>query len=63
MKIKVNKYQYLDNYEIEYHQYMNRDGHRNHLTSGIPHEFETENVTVEQLLEYIGKGYGIKINC
>lgn len=42
---------------------MNRNGDRNDLTSGIPHEFETENVTVEQLLEYIDKGYGIKINC
>lgn len=42
---------------------MNRDGHRSDLTSGTLHEFETEDVTVEQLLEYIDKGYGIKINC
>ena len=61
MKIKVNKNQYLDNHEIEYQRYARQVDMK---ISGAPmHDFETENVTVEQLLEYIDKGYGIKINC
>ena len=63
MKIKVNKNQFLDDYEIEYYNCMNRDWNRKDITSSIPHNFETEEVTEEQLLEYIKKGYGIKINC
>lgn len=63
MKIKVNKNQFLDNYEIEYQKVMNRDWNRIDLTSAPLHDFDTEDATVEQLLEYINKGYGIKINC
>lgn len=61
MKIKVNKYQYLDNYEVEYQRYARQAGMK---TSGAPtHDFETVDVTVDELLDYIEKGYGIKINC
>ena len=61
MKIKVNKYQYLDSYEVEYQHYVRQAGME---TSGAPmHDFETVDVTVDELLEYIDKGYGIKINC
>ena len=61
MKIKVNKYQALDNYETTYQRYMYNAGMRS--TGGILHEFETVDVTIEELLDYINKGYGIKINC
>lgn len=61
MKIKVNKYQVLDNYEKTYQRYMCNSGFR--ATGGTPHEFEEMDVTEEELLDFIKKGYGIKINC
>jgi len=61
MKIKVNKNQILDNYEKTYQRYMANSGF--YATAGFLHEFEEEDVTEEQLLDYIKKGYGIKINC
>lgn len=62
MKIKVNKNQLLDNYE-EFSQkeaaFYNRD-----ITGyNVIEKFVEEDVTEEQLLEYIRNGYGIKINC
>ena len=63
MKIKVNKNQFLDDYETEYQKLMNRDWNRKELTTAHRHDFETVDVTEEELLEYIKKGYGIKINC
>ncbi len=63
MKIKLNKNQFLDDYELEYRKCMNRDFHRESLTSAPLREFETVEVTEEELMEYIKKGYGIKINC
>lgn len=63
MKIKVNKNQFLDNYEVDYCNCMNRDWNRKELTRAPLHDFETVDVTEEELLEYIKKGYGIKINC
>lgn len=62
MKVKVNKYQNLDNYEKDYQRYMYNSGLK---CSGaiIAHDFEVMDVTFEELLEFINKGYGIKINC
>lgn len=61
MKVKVNKYQNLDNYEKDYQRYMSNSGF--YSTAGFLHEFEEEDITTEKLLEYIKQGYGIKINC
>lgn len=61
MKIKVNKDQFLDDYEyaLQKNWQMNeRLTRRTNIGN-----FVTEEVTEEQLLEYIKKGYGIKINC
>ncbi len=65
MKIKVNKNQWLDDYE----NYITGNWSRgiwddmsitqNYATG----EFKEEDVTPEQLMDYINKGYGIKINC
>lgn len=65
MKIKVNKNQWLDDYE---------DCITGNWSRGIwddlsitqnynTGEFKVEDVTPEQLMDYINKGYGIKINC
>ena len=62
MKIKVNKNQLLDNYE----EFSQREAafYNRHITSyNVIEKFVEEDVTEEQLLEYIGEGYGIKINC
>ena len=61
MKIKVNKNQVLDNYEKIYQKHMANSGF--YSTSGFLHEFIEEDITFEQLLDYIKRGYGIKINC
>ena len=65
MKIKVNKNQWLD----DYYNYIDENRPRgiwddlsitpNYNTG----EFKVEDVTPEQLIDYIKKGYGIKINC
>lgn len=65
MKIKVNKYQWLDDYD----DYIARNFSRGifgdmSITANFSiGEFKEEDVTPEQLMEYINKGYGIKINC
>lgn len=65
MKIKVNKNQWLDDYE----DYITRNWSRGiwddmsitqNSATGV---FKEEDVTSEQLMDYINKGYGIKINC
>lgn len=63
MKIKVNKNQFLDDLELDHIRRCNNAGVT--ITSYYPniHNFVTEEVTTEQLLEYINQGYGIKINC
>ena len=64
MKIKVNKNQFLDDYEAEYQRLMYQSGNRKELTPTYRHnDFETVDVTEEEPLEYIKRGYGIKINC
>lgn len=63
MKIKVNKNQWLDDYVAgEWSREMwgyDLCVTPSHNTS----EFKAEDVTPEQLMEYINKGYGIRINC
>lgn len=63
MKIKVNKNQWLDDYITgEWQRELcgyGLDVTPNHNTG----EFKVEDVTPEQLMDYINKGYGIKINC
>lgn len=62
LKVKVNKNQVLDNYERDVIRFChNHDISLSHTT--YTGSFETENITVEQLLDYVNKGYGIKINC
>ncbi len=63
MKIKINKNQFFDNYEAEYQRLMYQSGNIKELTTAHRHDFETVDVTEEELLEYIKNGYGIKINC
>lgn len=62
MKIKVNKNQLLDNYE-EFSQREAAFYNRGITGYNIIEKFVEEDVTEEQLLDYIHKGYGIKINC
>jgi len=62
MKIKVNKNQFLDDYEIFIQRKAASSG-INLTTYDVACDFKTEDVSVDTLLEYINKGYGIKINC
>jgi hypothetical protein len=62
MKIKVNKNQLLDDYE-KYSQRMAKLYSRDITSYYVVEKFVEEDVTEEQLLDYIHKGYGIKINC
>ena len=63
MKIKVNKNQWLDEYIAgEWSREM--WGYDLRFTPNYnTGEFKAEDVTPEQLMEYINKGYGIRINC
>ena len=66
MKIKVNKNQWLDDYEDYIRGEWSRGiwGYDLSITPNYATgEFEVEDVTPEQLMDYIKKGYGIKINC
>lgn len=61
MKVLVNKNQSFDDYKLFYEKYM-----INHfdVTCVIgSNQFKEEDINVDKLLEYIKKGYGIKINC
>lgn len=63
MKIKVNKNQWLDDYVAGN---WTREMLGYDLSVTPNHnvgEFKVEDVTPEQLMDYINKGYGIKINC
>lgn len=62
MKIKVNKNQMFDDWDDEVARYQTPDTDISH-TWGRRGTFEKVDVTVEQLLDFIDKGYGIKINC
>lgn len=62
MKIKVNKNQILDDYE-KYSQRIAALYNRDITSCNVVEKFVEEDVTEEQLLDYIHKGYGIKINC
>ena len=63
MEIKVNKNRWLDDYMSgKWTREMwgyDLSVTPNHNTP----EFKAEDVTPEQLMDYINKGYGIKINC
>lgn len=66
MKIKVNKNQWLDDYENYITGNWTREMWGYDLNVTPNHnvsEFKVEDVTPEQLMDYINKGYGIKINC
>ena len=60
MKIRVNKNQWLDDYVAEKWHHQDYDSSTPIYNTG---EFEVEDVTPEQLMEYIKEGYGIRINC
>lgn len=62
MKIKVNKNQWVDDYERESLRRSNRYADITSSSLGIDN-FTVEDVTPEQLMDYIEKGYGIRINC
>lgn len=63
MKIKVCKNYSLDQmiYESDRRRCFNHDNFTN--LSDYSSDFETVDVTEEELMEYIKKGYAIKINC
>ena len=64
MKIKVCK-SYLDNiiYDYDKYRYLNGDGYYSTFLSDYNIKFIEEDVNQEQLIDYINKGYAIKINC
>lgn len=61
MKVLVNKNQSFDDYESFYEKYMNTHFDATYVIGG--NQFQEEDINVDKLLEYIKKGYGIKINC
>ncbi len=63
MKIKVCKEHWLDEiiYDIDRRAALNYDN-KSYL-SDYSSKFDEEEVTEEQLMDYIKKGYAIKINC
>lgn len=63
MKIKVNKNQWLDDYDAEERTRKMWDYDLSVTQNYNTGEFKVEDVTPEQLMDYIKKGYGIKINC
>ena len=65
MKIKVAKEYWFDQmmYESDCKSYCN-DGHfARTFRSDYSSQWKEEDVTIEQLQNYIKKGYAIKINC
>jgi len=68
MKIKVCKSKWLTDviYKADREFHNNNDDYwypqKTYLSDYSPH-FEDEDVTIDQLHEYISKGYAIKINC
>lgn len=63
MKIKVNKNQWLDDYAAEERTRKMWDYDLSVTQNYNTGEFKVEDVTPEQLMDYIEKGYGIRINC
>lgn len=63
MKIKVCKEHWLDEviYDIDRRAALNHDD-KSYL-SDYSSKYDEEEVTEEQLMDYIKKGYAIKINC
>lgn len=61
MKVLVNKNQSFDDYELFYEKYMINHFDVTYVIGG--NQFKEEDINIDTLLEYIKKGYGIKINC
>lgn len=61
MKVLVNKNQSFDDYELFYEKYMINHFDVTCVIGG--NQFQEEDINIDTLLEYIKKGYGIKINC
>lgn len=60
MKVKVNKNQWFEDMEdLGRSNGMDMDA----TWSTFRGNFETMEVTIEELMDLIDKGYGIKINC
>ena len=63
MKIKFSKDYSWAKMMSKYDRRRLRDGEDLSTPSGYPVTWEDADVTQEQLEEYAGKGYAIKINC
>ena len=63
MKIKIAKNYWFDNalYESDRHACWNHENKT--YKSDYSSKWEVEDVTIEQLQNYIKQGYAIKINC
>jgi hypothetical protein len=60
MKVKVNKNQFFEDLEdLAYSSGMNIGG----TWSTMRGNFEEVDITMEELEDFIDKGYGIRINC
>ena len=65
MKIKVAKYYGLDQmiYESDIRAYKDEGRFARTFRSDYSSQWKEEDVTIEQLQDYIKDGYAIKINC
>lgn len=65
MKIKVSKEYWFDQmmYESDCKAYRNEGHFARTFRSDYSSQWKEEDVTIEQLEDYIKKGYAIKINC
>jgi hypothetical protein len=60
MKVMVNKNQFFEDLEdLAYDSGMNMGG----TWSTMRGKFEEMDITMEELEDFIDKGYGIRINC
>lgn len=62
MEVLVNKSQEFDKYDLVYAKEL----YKHHISvtmSNNHNNFIKEDIDIDTLLEYINKGYGIKINC
>lgn len=62
MLVKVNKKQFLDDYETDVQRHAYYQG-MNITTYEVINNFVSEDISVDTLLDYIKRSYGIKINC
>ena len=60
MEVLVNKNQMFEDFDITLSKYH---GPEINTTWGSFGAFEKMDITVEELIDFINKGYGIKINC